>query len=62
MYKAGHIVLTVGLAMLASGLALPFFVGTAIPPAGYNVLQIGGAVVAIAGGVIRALGKKQQPQ
>jgi hypothetical protein len=57
MRKIGQIVLTVGMAMLAIGLVLPYIVGTAIPPAGYNFLQLGGLAVALVGFVIRAFGK-----
>lgn len=49
-----QIVMTIGAVMLAAGFILPFVAGTAIPPMGYNVLQIGGIVLLIVGFVVRA--------
>ena len=62
MRKIGQIILTIGALMLAAGFTFPFFVGTAIPPMGYNVLQIGGGALALVGFVVRAFGKKEDRQ
>jgi hypothetical protein len=57
MRRLGQVVLSVGAVMLAAGFTFPFIVGTAIPAAGYNVLQIGGIALVVIGFVMRALGK-----
>ncbi len=62
MRKIGQIILTIGALMLAAGFTFPFFVGTAIPPMGYNVLQIGGIALALVGFAVRAFGKKEDRQ
>ena len=62
MRKIGQTILTIGALMLAAGFTFPFFVGTAIPPMGYNVLQIGGIALALVGFVVRAFAKKEDRQ
>lgn len=52
----GQVILTIAAAMLASGVTLPFIVGSAISPLGYSVLQIGGLVGLAIGFPLRALG------
>ena len=59
MRKIGQVILTIGVLMLAAGFTFPFFVGAAIPPMGYTVLQIGGIALAVVGFIVRALGKKE---
>lgn len=54
----GKAITTVGVTMLAIGLVLPFLVGPAIPPLGYNILQLGGIGVAVVGVVIGKSAKK----
>jgi hypothetical protein len=58
MTKAGQLILTIGALMLAAGFTLPYLVGGAISPTGYNILQIGGIVLALLGLVVRARGKR----
>jgi hypothetical protein len=62
MRKIGQTILTIGVLMLAAGFTFPFFLGSAIPPMGYNVLQIGGIALALVGLVVRAFGKKKDRQ
>jgi hypothetical protein len=62
MRKVGQITLVIGALMLAAGFTFPFFVGAAIPPMGYNVLQFGGIALALVGFVVRAIGKKEDKQ
>lgn len=57
MRTVGQILLTIGALMLAAGFTLPYFVESgSISPTGYNILQIGGLVVAIVGYVVRKRG------
>lgn len=60
MRKNGQIVLTAGLLMLVAGLVLPFVAGRAIPTTVYNVLAVGGIVVALVGNRIRARGARAE--
>jgi hypothetical protein len=62
MQKIGRVVLTIGALMLAAGFTFPFFLASAIPPMGYNLLQIGGIVLALVGFVVRAFGKRKNTQ
>jgi hypothetical protein len=55
MRQAGQLILTVGVLMLAVGVTAPFVVGSALSPAMYNVLQIGGIVLAVVGWVVRQM-------
>ena len=58
MKNTGQFLLTVGLIMLVVGLVLPYLVGAAISPQGYNILQLGGLALAIVGMVLRRSGRK----
>jgi hypothetical protein len=60
MRKVGQMVLLVGALMMATGFTLPYMVGGAISPAGYNVLQIGGIALALVGFLIRRAGAKTE--
>jgi len=44
--------------MLVAGLLLPYLVGAAISPQGYNILQVGGLALAIVGLLLRRSGRK----
>jgi hypothetical protein len=50
----------IGVTMLAAGVTLPYAVGTAIPPIGYNILQLGGIGIAIIGYAIGVIGKRNK--
>ena len=58
MLRFGTIILTIGAAMFAAGAVFPFLVGRAIPPIGYNILQIGGIGFIILGIILRMIGRK----
>jgi hypothetical protein len=63
MTKAGQMILTIGALMLAAGFTLPYFVGSGtISPLVYNLLQIGGIVLALVGYIVRRRGKASEIQ
>ena len=58
MLRFGTIILTIGTPMFAAGVTFPFLVGRAIPPAGYNILQVGGIGLVLLGIILRMIGRK----
>lgn len=60
MENTGQKTLLAGALMLAAGFTLPYFVGPAIAPWGYDLLQIVGIVALIVGFRVRARNRKER--